>query len=193
MIDLENAEVADGLNSQHRRNVSRAMKAGISLRRTRDEAACSEHLKMMDASMERRVNRGEEIEKDKSDAHTRALLSSGAGELFQAVHENKTVSSALILRAALGAYYHTSGTSPDGMKLGASPFLLTRTAEVLKQEGCRVFNLGGATSENPGLQRFKSGFGARQVALEAASFCPRSEVERKVHSTLRMGWEWIKQ
>jgi hypothetical protein len=192
VIDLEHAEVADGLNSQHRRNVSRAIKAGISVRRTSDAAACSEHLKMMDASMERRASRGEEIEKD-NDARTRALLFCRAGELFQAVHEEKTVSSVLILRAVMGAYYHTAGTSADGMKMGASPFLLARTAEALKQEGCRVFNLGGAAPENPGLQRFKSGFGARQVGLEAASFCPRSEVKRKVHRTLRMGWEWIRQ
>jgi len=192
VIDLDQAEVSDGLSSQHRRNVSRAIKAGISVRRTRDAAACSEHLEMMGASMERRASRGEEIEKD-NDSRTRALLSNGAGELFQAVHEEKIVSSVLVLRAAMGAYYHTAGTSPDGMKMGASPFLLMRTAEALKREGCLVFNLGGAASENPGLQRFKSGFGARQVALEAASFCPRSEVERKVHNTLRMGWEWIRQ
>jgi len=56
-----------------------------------------------------------------------------------------------------------------------------------------VFNLGGATDDNPGLRDFKAGFGAREVALQAASSCPRSHVEREIHTALRTGWSWIKR
>jgi hypothetical protein len=192
VLDLDGGEISNRLSGQHRRSISRAVKAGLSIRRTREAAACIPHLELISASMERRANRGEDVKKHNDGDRIQALLASGAGEIFQAVHQDRVVSSILILRSSQGAYYHTAGTSPEGMKLGASPFVLMHAATVLQQEECRVFNMGDATAENPGLQRFKSGFGCREVPLEAASFCPRSDVERKVHTTLRMGWEWIK-
>ena len=64
---------------------------------------------------------------------------------------------------------------------------------MLKQEGMRVFNLGGAGDDSPGLQRFKAGFNTREVRLQAATFCPRRAVERKFHAALRFCWHWIKQ
>jgi hypothetical protein len=59
-----------------------------------------------------------------------------------------------------------------------------------KEDGARVFNLGGTVTR---LARFKSGFGGRQDALLAASFCPRSNVDREIHTALRTVWGWIKR
>jgi lipid II:glycine glycyltransferase (peptidoglycan interpeptide bridge formation enzyme) len=146
----------------------------------------------MKASLERRAKRGEEVEISQQHAWLLALLTSRSGELFQAVHGGKVLSSILILRSSQGAYYQSAGTLPEGMKLGASPFLVSRVAAILKEEGARVFNLGGAGTDNPGLRRFKAGFGTREVALQAASFCPKSMIERKVYSALRSGWAWIR-
>jgi GNAT acetyltransferase-like protein len=192
VLDLEQADVLAGVSSQHRRNISRAVKAGLSVHRTREASACAQHLKLMHASLERRAKRAEQVAMNEEHARALALLRSRSGELFQAVDGEKVLSSILILRSSRGAYYQTAGTSPEGMKLGASPFLVSRVAAILKQEGSRVFNLGGATADNAGLHRFKAGFGAREVMLEAASFCPKSGVERNVHSALRVGLAWIK-
>jgi len=120
-----------------------------------------------------------------------ALLASGCGEIFQAVSGERVLSSSLVLRS--GAYYLSTGSSPDGLKLGSSPFLTWQIASILQQEGIRLFNLGGTGADNPGLRRFKAGFGAREVELQAATFCPKSVVERKVHGSLRAGLAWIKQ
>jgi hypothetical protein len=193
VLDLECDNVLNGAGSQLRRNISRATKAGLSIRRTREASACAQHLDLMDASMERRANRGEEVEIGQQGARPLALLSSKSGELFQAVKEDRVLSSILILSSSQGAYYQSAGASPEGMKLGASAFLISSVATILKQAGFRIFNLGGATADNPGLQRFKAGFGGREITLEAASFCPRSVVERTVHSAMRTGWAWIKQ
>jgi hypothetical protein len=193
VLDLEGENVLGGVSSQHRRNISRATRAGLSTRRTREVSACAQHLELMNASMERRAKRGEEVEISQEVAGLSALLSSGAGELFQAVKGDQILSSILILRSSQGAYYQSAGTLPEGMKLGSSPFLVSGLAAILKQEGCRVFNLGGTTADNPGLRRFKAGFGAREVTLQAASCCPRTMVERGAHAALRAGWKWIKQ
>jgi len=102
------------------------------------------------------------------------------------------MSSGLVLRSRTGAYYQTAGNSPEGLKLGSSAFLTLQIAVILQQEGISLFNVGGSGADNPGLRRFKAGFGAREIELQAAAFCPRSVVERKVHGALRVGWRWIK-
>lgn len=103
------------------------------------------------------------------------------------------MSSGLVLRSRKGAYYQSAGNSPDGMKLGSSAFLISQIADTLQQEGICSFNVGGTGADNPGLRRFKAGFGAREIELQAAAFCPKSVVERKVHGVLRVGWTWIKR
>ena len=193
VLDLDRDHILEGASSQHRRNISRAAKAGLSIHRAGDAAACARHMELIDASLERRANRGEEVKTGSEDARPKALLNSRAGELFQAVQGDRVLSSILVLRSSRGAYYESAGTLPEGMKMGASPFLISEVAAILKHEGVRVFNLGGATAENPGLVRFKAGFGTREVPLEAASFCPKSMVEKKIHTAWRTGLGWIRQ
>jgi hypothetical protein len=190
VLDLGCENVLDGVSTQHRRNIGRARRAGFSIRRTREASACTRHLELMDASTERRANRGESVDLSQDSARPLALLASQSGEIFQAVIGEQVVSSILVLRSRQGGYYQSAGTSPEGMKLGASPFLVSQVADILKQEGVQVFNLGGAGAESPGLRRFKAGFGAREVELQAASFCPKSVVERKLHAALRSCWTW---
>jgi lipid II:glycine glycyltransferase (peptidoglycan interpeptide bridge formation enzyme) len=192
VLDLERDDILEGASSQHRRNISRARKAGLSIMRAREAAACARHLELMDASLDRRANRGEEVNAGPQNARPMALLNSRAGELFHAMHGERILSSILVLQSSRGAYYESAGTSPEGMKIGASPFLICGVAAILKSEGVRVFNLGGATAENPGLVRFKAGFGTREVALEAASFCPKSTVEKNFHTAWRTGLGWIR-
>jgi len=76
------------------------------------------------------------------------------------------------------------------MKWGASPFLLMSTADILKGEGAEAVNIGGTGPENAGLKRFKSGFGAREVQLVSACFCPGSFFRREVRETVRWAHEW---
>ncbi len=192
-LDLGCDNILDGVSTQHRRNISRAGKAGLAIRRTREASACAKHLELMDASTERRAHRGEKVDSGQDSARPLALLASGSGEIFQAVLGEQVLSSMLVLRSREGAYYQSAGTLPEGMKLGASPFLVSQVAALVKQEGARVFNLGGAGAESPGLRRFKAGFGAREFELQAASFCPKSAAERRLRGALRSCWTWAGQ
>jgi len=192
VIDLPVNDIFEGVSSQHRRNISRASKAGLTIRRTREESAYTQHREVMDASLERRAKRGETIDRGGS-ALALALLANKSGEIFQAVHGEQVLSSIMVLRSSTGAYYQSAGTRPEGMKLGASPFLVSQVARILKHEGAQIFNLGGAGEDSTGLRRFKAGFNAREIALQAASFCPKSAPERKLHTALRSCWAWVKQ
>ncbi len=155
------------LNPHHRRAVKKAQKAGVEVRRTRSVEAATAHQAVIKQSMDRRRARGEQVQLGPSPDET-TLLRSGSGELFQAVRGDNVISSVLVLRAPEGGYYHSAGTSAEGMAIGASHFLIHGIAGQLTADGARVFNLGGA-DEGSSLARFKEWFGASRVVLPSAT------------------------
>lgn len=174
VLRLSSIRSWEQLASNHRRSISRARRLGVTIRRTNAARAVAEHGQLMGTSMRRRSRRGEDVDftPDAADAFTRAAVDAGAGVFFQACLGEQVLASVLILLAPRGAYYQSAGNSPEGMKAGASAFLVTSIAEALARESKDVLNLGDARPENAGLYRFKSGFGAQQVALAAVLSCP---------------------
>jgi hypothetical protein len=170
VLDLVAGDLGRGLAKNHRRNVNRARRAGLRTQRVATPAAYEEHARLIGASMRRRQERGESVAVDADWRSWLAMGRAGAGELFQAVLDRRVLSSVFVLRAKAGAYYQSAGTSPEGMRVGASHFLVYDIARLLRAESLTVFNIGGADGSNPGLQRFKRGFGAAPVPLESAEF-----------------------
>ena len=136
--------------------------------------------------MERRLNRGEHVTVDAQMHTPLALVQQGAGEFFRAMRSGQALSSILVLRAPSGAYYHSAGTSRDGMAIGASHLLIRNVAEMLRAEGKQVFNLGGADSSSPGLERFKIGFGSHPISSEAAQFCFSGRFQRSIITAISL-------
>jgi hypothetical protein len=186
VLDLERPELAAGFSGSHRRNIKRAQKAGLFIRRTRDQKACHEHLSLIKASMDRRKARGEDTEMPETTHFFKAMLKTGAAELFQAADGERVVSSMMVVRSTYSAYDQTSGNSPDGLRMGASTYLISEVAAILKKEGVRLFNLGGAGDHEPGLQEFKTGFGIRRMFSEAASFSLASPFRLKLRAAARL-------
>jgi hypothetical protein len=75
------------------------------------------------------------------------------------------------------------------MQQGASAFLNLETAEALKSEGIRKFNLGGVCANEPGLQDYKAGFGGQPVRSEEASFLMASPFQEKIRTMARLARE----
>lgn len=157
VIDLK-SNIEAGLGKNHSRNAKKATKAGVQLRRSSSQEAASMHKSLMELSLVRRGERGEEIATPDSSPVTKAFLESGSGELFQAILNDEIVSSVLIILSNKGGYYYSAGTSPEGMAVGASHFLISGIAQTLKNNDLDYFNLGGADRESS-LERFKLGFG----------------------------------
>jgi Acetyltransferase (GNAT) domain len=171
VLDLSDPGWERRIARKHRQNIQTAVAAGLTVCRRSDREACRKHVSLMAASMERRRSRGESVPDDlKGELPWCSLLiEKGAGELFQALAGGEVLSSAMIMRASGGAYNQSHGTSGEGMKCGASHFLMHAIARQLREESVREFNLGGAEN-NPGLELFKSRFGGRAVAVESAVF-----------------------
>lgn len=181
VVDLAGATPLK-LPSNHQRNIKRARTSGVEISQSTGPEACREHARLVMTSLERRRMRGEKVVRLEAEDVT-PFTRSGAAEIFQAILEGRVVSSLLVLMAPKGAYYQSAGTSPEGMACGASHFLVYETALRLQAMGLEVFNLGGA--HEAGLQRFKSGFATREVALEAAEFVMESKVASRARGAAR--------
>ena len=169
------------LSSNHRRNLRKAEKAGLKLANIKGKGAISAHLLLVSRSMSRLQDRGEVSATGVSPGEVQALVDSAAATIFQATSpDGEVLSSIVVLLSGQGAYYHSAGTSPDGMSVGASQFLICAVAETLRDRGMTRFNLGGTEISQEGLVRFKQGFGAWSIPLESACYLTATGIRRLV-------------
>jgi hypothetical protein len=166
VVDLPAGDLAARFSKNTKRNIARATKAGAALRITRDAVALRAHLQLTGASVERREIRGEDVAERASSERVARLLKAGAGALYQVVVEGEALSSNFVFRLGASAYYYDGGSSPSGMELGTSHFLMAALLAQLREDGVRALNLGIARAGNEGLARFKEGFGARLAYVE---------------------------
>jgi ribosomal protein S18 acetylase RimI-like enzyme len=185
VLDLRVDNLRERFSPSHKRNIRKAERAGLRVARTRSQTALAEHLRMKQCSRERRCSRGEEVGEGGTVQEASALLESNAGELYQVIRDGVVFSSVLVLRSRKGACTHSSGTSKEGMKTGASHFLRAEIASRLKTEGVEVFNLGGAL-EDSGLAQFKAGFGCKVIPLLHVGCRVGPAWRRKLSTVARM-------
>ena len=178
ILDLNNTNLLGGLSSNHKRNIKRAYKASLQLTRNCDPQASHQHILLMRDSIHRRWNRGESVTENLAIQSFMRLIRNDSGVFFQAVRNGKVLSSVLVLLSSKGGYYHSAGTSPEGMSCGASHFLIYKIAEEMQEQQRDLFNLGGDDREASGLARFKSGFGTTRIHLESGSFFLGSKVKK---------------
>lgn len=170
VIDLMTPDLLANVSRSHRERIKKARKLGIELRRSTAIEDLPQLSALHNASMLRRLGKGEQVALQDEPQHLSALLAAGCGELFQAVRGTEVLGAIFVLRASAGAYSCSSGNSAEGMKCGASHFLTYETARALQEEGLSVFNRSGARPHETGLREFKQRFGAREVTLESAAF-----------------------
>jgi hypothetical protein len=182
LFNLQQTTLGSTLSANHWRNIKRSQRAGVKIERASDPQACEQHICLMRASMKRRTMRGEIVPEHLEIRNYLAYTETGAGEIFRAVLDGKVLSSILVLMSDRTGYYQSAGTTPEGMESGASHFLIHEIANLLREESKEMFNLGGAEMSNPGLIRFKAGFGTRQVQLESATFFLGGNMRRMVIS-----------
>lgn len=178
VLDICQTDQAYPLSENHARNIRRAEKSGCLVLHIKSSDGQDAHARLLEAPNQRSHH---------SNRNWKWLIDSGAGELWQTVVNGDPVSSLLLLRSSDMAYYHSAGTSPEGRTRGASHLLVHTVARELKAQGVKVFNLGGDNGDDSGLARFKSGFGATPVELEAASFFVGNPIRRRITQALN----WI--
>jgi hypothetical protein len=186
VLDLDGSDPWARVGRSHRERIKKARKHGLGVVRSRDEAALAAHVALHEHSMQRRARRGENVPLDQDDAFMRALLATGAAELYQAVRDGRVLSSLLMVRSRDGAYSQSSGNSSEGMGVGASHFLRYETALLMRDGGVRSFFLGGCRAHEDGLRAYKEGFGARAIAMTSMEVYLGTELRRCLTTAARL-------
>lgn len=167
-------------------NLTRARKKGLTVRRMRTTDAIADHLKVVGASQQRRVRRGEDITGRPEERFYRAMLSQGAGEFFQAVDGDRVVASIFLLRSSAGAYYQSAGSAPEGMEAGAPTFVVAEAANIVRLEGTTCLNLAAVSPTEVGLMEFKERFGGQRVPFEIVTVSTVHPLLRKLRTFARL-------
>lgn len=154
----------ENLSSNTKRNITKAAKSCVICVLPSDEAI-SKYIEMVNYSDERRTTQGIKNAKHQHQA-VKAAIKNGYSRLYFA-RCGETIASAVFIGVIYDrAYYLMGGTNPEGMNIGASPFLLLRVAEQLEKEGVKSLTLGLANRES--LKKFKYGLGARSLIVHQA-------------------------
>ncbi len=157
-------------SKNHIRNIKKAAKNDVTLVEQPLDVAIDTHVTLGALSGDRRRARGETVNHLADHPQTRHYLTTyGNARLYQAAVASTVVSSKLVIRIGDHAFYDTGGSTPEGMKLGASHFLMDVIINDLRTAGYRSLNLGVSTPNRPGLTRFKEGFDADRHAFALAT------------------------
>jgi hypothetical protein len=183
-LSLASTDLWAGVSKSHRDRIKKGRKNGLVVRREASDAAIDAHVALHVNSMDRRKLRGENVSLEFERSISAALLASGAGELFQAMHGDHVASSLLVLESPKGAYSESSGNSTEGMSIGASHFLRYETAVALQSQGIEKFYLGGARAHEEGLRAYKSGFGTTPIDTDAVTAYVGGKLRRGVSAVI---------
>ena len=164
-LDQDLDVLFNSFSSNHRRNVRKGERQDFTCEIGSSDDAFERHLSVFSHTQARRAAR-DESPAGINESLCRDLLASGDGFLMQLRLADETVSSFLILLTPTRAFYYSGGTTAQGMRMGASHYLMWLVIKELKQKGARSLSLGGISGADPaGLARYKLGFGTTVVSL----------------------------
>ncbi|MCD6405637.1 MAG: GNAT family N-acetyltransferase [Planctomycetes bacterium] len=91
-------------------------------------------------------------------------------------HGGEAVAAVVISGIGRRGIYLLGASRAEGLKIKASYLLQWRAIEWLKENGCRVYDLGGVDAEgNPGVYRFKARMGGEEVShIGVFEYCQSS-------------------
>lgn len=166
VVDLERDDPFSAFSHGTKSTIKKARKNAAEVVVLPPFEAVARHCDLIEASLARRAQRGEQIKNKDYTDYVNSLLEKGAGRLYQAAIGGAVVSSKFVFFLGDAAFWDSSGTSPEGMRLGASQFLMFEMMQLLRADGLRVLNLDVASVGAGGLGAYKAGFGADIGQLE---------------------------
>jgi CelD/BcsL family acetyltransferase involved in cellulose biosynthesis len=97
-----------------------------------------------------------------------------------AVQDGELLAATVYLRHGDTLFYKFNASDPSGLGARPNDLLLWSGIELAARLGCTLVDLGVSDDDQPGLIRFKRGFGAveREVRTRAAGWHPTADAER---------------
>jgi hypothetical protein len=194
ILDLEKPEEQRKFSNNHKRNISKAKKAGVQLsvinakQAIDTKQALEAHFNLTGSSVDRRSRRGESTALRATQRSVMRILESNHAHIYQAVLNGEVLSSKIVYYLDRYAFYYDGGTSPSGMKLGASHFLMSEIMTTLKKEGIRTLNLGLAADTSGELWRYKAGFDPELWNVESVNVNCTNWLKMIINALQSTGW-----
>lgn len=171
-LDLEQDEAMlwRGLCRGHRSSINKARRHGVQVVR---EKVAGEALAVFRRLYAETMDRAQASESwrfpDSYFTNCVGCLGDQRISLFSARLGDETVASYLIIHAYNTVYYHFGGSAEAYFEVRGNNLLLYEIALWAKRQGYRWFHLGGGTSPDDSLYRFKSGFSDMTAMLHSYS------------------------
>lgn len=153
------------LSQNHKRNIKKTIKAGASITLPVDTESMLSHVELVNTNLDDKDLGGI----SNSPEYFRQLVNENAGLLMQVREDGQLLASTFFISNNDYAYYHSSGTSDRGKKIGAAYFLVDCMIAEMRARNMGFLNLGGCTPEQTGLCRFKMGFRPETRLLASVS------------------------
>jgi len=172
LVDIQSAEAMwDSLKGRCRTAIRKAIAAGVtaSVRAASpaDLVAGSGFRALYEETMGRR---GAAASYLFDDGYYRRLAAALGSELMVAEARGangEALSACLLMRHGRFLHYHLSGSTTDGLRLGANNLLLWESCLAAHERGVELFHLGGGLTPDDSLYRFKSSFGGTRGVFRA--------------------------
>jgi hypothetical protein len=145
------------LKKSNRNSVTNARRENVEISRTKNREDMDEFYKIYNESMDRRnAKKMYYFPREFYDLLFDLLKENIS--LFVAKHEGKIISASLFIGKENFIHYFLSGGRPETRYLGANNLLLYEAILWAKEQGYKIFNLGGGYQKGDSLFRFKSTF-----------------------------------
>ncbi|QGN32794.1 GNAT family N-acetyltransferase [Microlunatus sp. Gsoil 973] len=151
---------------RHRTAVRKSVKSGVSVREVAAYALLDSDSAFRQLYRDTMDRVGATARLKLTDEYFEALVSglSDHVSVIEAATSDKVLAAAVFMRWGRRIHYHLSGSSPDGMRLGATNAVLDYAVrELLPADG--VLHLGGGVSGGDGLETFKRSIANRQLSV----------------------------
>lgn len=187
-IDRSDDLLLSGFESMRRRNIKKAIRAGVEVRELPGWEGVIALRSLQGESARRIVARGGpdirfdgQLEADP----VRKLLEGGVARVFAAIADGQCVSAALLAHSSEVAYYVMAGHDARALETQAPTLLIWSLIQRFRSEGIRVLSLGGcsADAQHPdhpehGVYRYKLGFAGVPIESRSGSITVRPVLER---------------
>lgn len=107
------------------------------------------------------------------------VIKTGSGFVMEAVHEGQLIASGVFLHFGQNSIYKFGASDESRLHLRANDLVMWEAMKACAALGCRTFSMGRTDTDNEGLRRFKSGFGATERPIRYQRFDLRQNVFRE--------------
>jgi CelD/BcsL family acetyltransferase involved in cellulose biosynthesis len=163
-LDADDEEVLSRVHQTMRRNVSKALREGVTVRPAESESDLVDVFYRLHLMTRRRL--GVPVQPRRYFRLLwRLFLEPGHGRLFLAYRGTDAIGGVIILAWNHTAIYKYGAWDERASRLRPNNLLFWRAIQWSIQEGATTLDLGRTDTDQPGLRSFKNGWGAREETL----------------------------